>query len=57
MTTPGAPSQFNSGIRTRQPEAAPIRSAAYSTLMRLAIREKAIDITLPPVKNGSAARP
>ena len=32
-TTPGAPRRSSSGMRTRQPAAAPIRSAAYTALM------------------------
>src|SRR5262245_49496593 len=33
-TTPGAPTRLSNGISTRQPADAPIRSAAYTELMR-----------------------
>ena len=54
-TTPGAPRRSSSGMRTRQPAAAPMISAAYTPLIRAARREIASVITSPPVKNGSEA--
>ena len=54
-TTPGAPSQLSSGMSARQPAAAPVRSAAYTALIREAIRAIASVTTRPPVKNGSDA--
>ena len=44
-TAPGAPTVFSSGISSRQPAAAPMRSAAYTTLTPVAKRVIASETT------------
>ena len=54
-TTPGAPKRFISGSSRRHPDAAPIKSAAYTMFTCFLRRVIASEITAPPVKKGSAA--